>query len=186
MKVFYCRVSTVLQNEARQVKMCEDVKAEKLFVDKASGKNTDRPKLKEMLSFIREGDIVIVESISRLARNTKDLLCIVDTITSKGADLVSLKENIDTSTPQGKCMLTVFGALAQFERELINERTLEGVAIAKEEGKYKGKPKKKIDEQAFRRECKKWRDGKQTAVQTMDALGLRPNTFYRRVKEFAV
>lgn len=186
MKVFYCRVSTVLQNEARQVKMFENGEAEKIFIDKASGKNTDRPKLKEMLSFIREGDVVIVESISRLARNTKDLLGIVDTITSKGADLVSLKENIDTSTPQGKCMLTVFGALAQFERELINERTLEGVAIAKEQGKYKGKPKKKIDEQAFRRECKKWRDGKQTAVQTMDALGLRPNTFYRRVKEFAV
>ena len=188
MKLGYIRVSTVEQNEERQTRALLEhgVELENLYIDKQSGKNADRERLKALLAFCRKGDVVITESISRIARNTKDLLTIVEQLTNKGVDFVSLKECIDTSTPQGKCMLTVFGALAQFERELINERTLEGVAIAKEQGKYKGKPKKKIDEQAFRRECKKWRDGKQTAVQTMDALGLRPNTFYRRVKEFAV
>ena len=119
MRVGYVRCSTIEQNEARQLKMMEEQKAEKLFIDKASGKNTDRKAFKEMMAFVRAGDMVIVESISRIARNTRDLLSIVSELTEKQVEFVSLKENIDTTTPQGRFMLTVFGALAELERENI-------------------------------------------------------------------
>ena len=113
MRVFYVRCSTIEQNEARQLKMAEEQNAEKVFVDKASGKNTDRAAFKEMMAFVRAGDTVVVESISRIARNTRDLLSIVSELTEKGVEFVSLKENIDTTTPQGRFMLTVFGALGR-------------------------------------------------------------------------
>ena len=119
MRVFYVRCSTIEQNEARQLKTAEEQNAEKVFVDKASGKNTDRAAFKEMMAFVRAGDTVVVESISRIARNTRDLLSIVSELTEKGVEFVSLKENIDTTTPQGRFMLTVFGALAELERENI-------------------------------------------------------------------
>lgn len=186
MKVGYQRVSTQQQELARQTKAFNELGITKIFTDKASGKNADRAELKAMLDYIREDDVVVVESISRIARNTKDLLSIIDTITSKGADFVSLKESIDTSTPQGKFVLTVFGAMAELERECILQRTREGIAIAKEQNKYKGKPKMKIDEVSLRRECKKWRDGLQTARETMQRLDLKPNTFYRRVNELGL
>ena len=123
MRVFYVRCSTIEQNEARQLKMAQEQNAEKVFVDKASGKNTDRAAFKEMMVFVRAGDTVVVESISRIARNTRDLLSIVSELAEKGVEFVSLKENIDTTTPQGRFMLTVFGALAELERENILERT---------------------------------------------------------------
>lgn len=186
MKIGYARVSTEAQEIARQTKAFSEMGIEKVFIDKASGKNAERQQLKEMLGFIRDGDVVTVESISRIARNTKDLLDIIDTINSRGADFVSLKEAIDTSTPQGKFVLTVFGAMAELERECILQRTREGIAIAKEQHKYKGKPKMAIDETVLRKEVKKWRDGKQTAREAMKAANLKPNTFYRRVKELGL
>ena len=186
MKIAYARVSTTSQETTRQTRAFEQQGIDKVFIDKASGKNAEREQLKKMLGFIREGDVVIVESISRIARNTKDLLDIIETITKQGADFVSMKEAIDTSTPQGKFVLTLFGALAELERECILQRTREGIAIAKEQGKYKGKPKMNIDEVAFRKEVKKWRDGTQTARATMTALNLKPNTFYRRVSELGL
>ena len=94
-------------------------KVDKLFVDKASGKNMDRPQLRQMLSFVRKGDELIVESISRLARNTRDLLVIIEELNKKEVRFVSLKENIDTNTPSGKFMLTVFGAISELERSYI-------------------------------------------------------------------
>ena len=132
----YIRVSTVEQNEERQVRALLDkgIEADNLFIDKQSGKNIERAKLKEMLAFCRKGDVVITESISRIARNTKDLLEIVEQLSKKGVEFVSLKECIDTATPQGKFMLTVFGAMAELERESILERQREGIAIAKEQG----------------------------------------------------
>lgn len=183
MRVGYARVSTKEQNEARQIKAFQEKGIERVYLDKMSGKDANRPQLQAMLDYIRDVDTVEVESISRLARSTKDLLDIVDKITSKGAKLVIYKENVDTSTEQGKFMLTVFGAMAQLERASILERQAEGIAIAKEQGKYRGKPKMVIDEEALKRECREWRKGNQTAVQTMTKLGLKPNTFYRRVKE---
>lgn len=183
MRVGYIRCSTIEQNEARQVKMMKEQNAEKIFADKASGKNTDRAAFKEMMSFVRSGDIVIVESISRIARNTRDLLSIVSELTENGIEFVSLKENIDTTTPQGRFMLTVFGALAELERENILERQREGIEIAKNEGKYKGRKPVEIDEARFKALCQRWRNGEITARTAMNEMGLKPNTFYRRVKE---
>lgn len=188
MKVFYARVSTEEQNESRQIAMAKEngVNEKYIFIDKQSGKDTNRKEYQRMMNFVRDGDILIVESISRIARNTQNLLSIVEELKNKNVDFISLKENIDTSTPQGKFMLTVFGAMAELEREQILQRQKEGIAIAKAEGKYKGKPKMKIDESAFRKECEKWRAGEQTATQAMKNLGLKPNTFYRRVKETGI
>ncbi len=186
MRVGYVRCSTIEQNEARQLKMMDEQNAEKVFTDKASGKNTNREAFKEMIAFVRSGDVVIVESISRIARNTRDLLSIVSELTEKGVEFVSLKENIDTTTPQGRFMLTVFGALAELERENILERQREGIEIAKTEGKYKGRKPVDINENKFKAVCKQWRAGEITATYAMNELGLKPNTFYRRVKELGI
>ena len=166
--------------------MAQEQNAEKVFVDKASGKNTDRAAFKEMMAFVRAGDTVVVESISRIARNTRDLLSIVSELTEKGVEFVSLKENIDTTTPQGRFMLTVFGALAELERENILERQREGIEIAKSEGKYKGRKPIDYNEAQMEALCKKWRAGEITATAAMTELGLKPNTFYRRVKEMGL
>lgn len=179
----YVRVSTIEQNEARQIEALKARNVERIYIDKQSGKNADRPKLKEMLEFAREGDTVITESISRIARNTRDLLNIIDELNAKGVAFVSLKENIDTNTPTGKFMLTVFAALAELERESILTRQREGIEIAKEHGIYKGKPPMKIDEAAFSAAVAEWRAGAITAVEAMRRCDLKPNTFYRRVKE---
>ena len=182
MRVGYVRCSTAEQNEARQLKMMEEQKVEKVFIDKASGKNVDRKDFKAMMAFVRADDTVIVESISRIARNTRDLLTIISSLTEKGVEFVSLKENIDTTTPHGRFMLTVFGALAELERESILERQREGIEIAKAEGKYKGRKPVAVNEAKFRAVCARWRAGEITATEAMQEIGLKPNTFYRRVK----
>lgn len=154
---------------------------EKLFIDKISGKNMERPMLKEMMGFVRSGDIVVVESISRFARNTRDLLELVDQLVAKGVQFVSMKEKIDTSTPSGKFMLTVFGAVAQLERDYILQRQKEGIAIAKANGKYQGR--KKIQNDRFDEIYEKWKNNEMTAIQAMKLLNYSKTTFYRRVKE---
>ena len=128
------------------------------------------------------GYTLIVTEFSRLARSTTDLLNIVQQLREKGVEFVSLKEQLDTNTPQGCFMLTVFAAMAELERETILQRQREGIAAAKRAGKYKGRQPIKIDETVLRRECQKWRSGEQTAKETMRKLGIKPNTFYRRVK----
>lgn len=144
MRVGYVRVFTVEQSEERQiVALKENANVEKFFVDKVSSKSAKRPKFDEMMNFLREGDELIVSEFSRLARSTTDLLNIVDSLTKKDVKVLSLKEQLDTSTPQGRFMLTIFGAIAEFERELILQRQREGIAIAKAAGKYKGRNSKK-------------------------------------------
>lgn len=184
MLIGYVRVSSVDQNEARQTTALKEKQINKVFIDKKSGKNTDREALKEMLTFVRDGDTVITESIRRIARSTRDLLNIIDILTQKHVEFISLKESIDTTTPQGKFMLTVFAAMAELERENILQRQKEGITIAKAQGKYKGKPPIKIDEKALKAVCKRWREKEITATQAMKELNLKSNTFYRRVKEF--
>ena len=186
MQVMYIRVSSEAQNTARQEEAARQYKVDKVFIEKQSGKNTERKALKEMLNFLREGDTLIVESISRLARNTKDLLSIIEVLQEKQVNFISRKENIDTNTAAGKFMLTVFGAMAELERQYILDRQAEGIAIAKSEGKYKGKPKKNIDREHFEKVCKQWRQGDITAVKAMQILNLKPATFYRRVKEWGL
>ena len=181
----YIRVSTVEQNEERQIKALleKGVAEENLYIDKQSGKNIDRKQLKAFMDLARKGDTVITESISRIARNTRDLLTIIDQLSNKGIDFISLKENIDTTTPQGKFMLTVFAAMAELERESILERQREGIAIAKAAGVYKGRARIKVDEEQFKEIVARWKNSELTAVEAMNLLNLKPNTFYRRVKE---
>ncbi len=185
MKLFYCRVSTEQQNEERQIKAAEQlgIDKENIYIDKQSGKNTERKELKRLLAFCRKGDIVYCESISRIARNTKDLLNIVDELQDKEVHFVSLKEQIDTSSPQGKFVLTLFGALAELERDCILERQAEGIEIAKAQGKYKGRQPKKIDQKAFIKMCEEWRKGDRTAVSIQKKFNISAQTFYRWVKE---
>ena len=184
----YARVSSMEQNEARQLHSFEGYteKIKKVFIDKLSGKNTDRPQLQAMLSYVREGDVVVVSDFSRLARSTRDMLQIIQELTDKGVGLVSLKENVDTDTPQGRFMLTVFAALAELERETILQRQREGIAIAKQQGKYKGRKPIPFNEDKFRTECRKWRNGDQTAVATMKKLDIKRNRFYQIVKKLGI
>lgn len=144
MRIAYIRVSTAEQNEQRQVEAMQKYDIEKWFAEKVSAKDTNRPKLQEMLAYAREGDTVHIHDFSRLARSTKDLLDIVETLNRKGIHLVSNKESIDTSTPTGKLMLTLLGAIAEFERQNLLDRQQEGIAIAKRNGKYKGGQKKTV------------------------------------------
>jgi len=183
MNVAYIRVSSQDQNEQRQLEMMKDHGIEKYYTEKISGATKERPQLKEMFSFVREGDTVFIESFSRLARNTVDLLSLVKELSDKGVTLVSLKERIDTSTPQGKLMLTVFGALYEFERDLIKERQAEGIAVARMNNKQLGRPKIKITA-TFENAYKQWKQGKITAVKAMELSNLTKPTFYRLVKEY--
>lgn len=184
----YARVSTEDQNEARQLESFRSFSEpiSKTFIDKCSGKNMNRPQLKAMLEYVREGDVVVVSDFSRLARSTKDMLQIVQDLSDKGVGLISMKEHLDTDTPQGKFMLTVFAALAELERATILQRQREGIDIAKADGKYKGRKPIPVDEVHFRAECVKWRAGEQNATETMSHLGIKPNRFYRLVKRFGI
>ena len=181
MKIGYIRASTLDQNTIRQEVLMENLGVDEVYIDHMSGKNTDRPELKKMMEYVRHGDTVIVESISRFARNTRDLLELVERLTAKGVEFVSKKEAIDTTTPSGKFMLTIFGAVAELEREYILQRQSEGIAIAKAQGKYKGR--KPIERPNFNQIAALWRAGEITAREAMRRLDMKPSTFYRKVKE---
>ena len=143
MRVGYIRVSTVEQHEDRQVKdLTENAKVSKVFIDKLSGKDTNRPQLNAMIDYVREGDTVVVSEYSRLARSTRDLIDIIETLQNKGVTVISMKEKLDTSTPDGEFMLTVLAGVATLERKLMLQRQREGIAIAKANGKYKGRQSK--------------------------------------------
>lgn len=182
MKVGYIRISTREQNTARQDVLMEQLGVEKVYTDKVSGKNIDRPELQRMMDFVREGDEVIVESFSRFARNTRDLLELTDRLKAKGVRFISKKESIDTSTPAGEFMLTVFAALAQLERENLLERQAEGIAVAKAEGRMKGRPKKAED--AFENVYLDVKAGKKSASQGARDLGIARSTWYRKAAEY--
>ena len=184
MKVGYIRVSTIEQNEARQEVLMEQLGVDRVYMDKMSGKNKDRPQLQEMMQYVREGDIVIVESISRFARNTKDLLSLIEELERKKVTFVSQKENIDTNTPAGRFMLTVFAALAQLECETTLQRQKEGIAIAKSNGIYKGRKRMDIDMEVFTELYIQWKAGKTQPKYICQKLGISYSTFKRRVAEY--
>ena len=181
MKIGYIRVSTQEQNTIRQEALMEALGVDEVYIDRMSGKNTNRPELKKMMEYVRKGDTVIVEFISRFARNTRDLLELVERLTAKGVEFVSKKEAIDTTTPTGKFMLTIFGAVAESEREFILQRQREGIAIAKTQGSYKGR--KPIQNPDFAQTLLQWRSGEIKAVEAMDRLNMSKTTFYRKVQE---
>ncbi len=147
--IAYVRVSSIDQNESRQIKALEKFEIDKWFTEKVSGKDMNRPKLQEMIEYIREGDTIYIHDFSRLGRSTKDLLNLIELFEQKKVNLISNKENLDTSTPTGKLMLTVIGAINEFERQNILERQREGVRIAKQQGKYKGRQPVKVDKDKF-------------------------------------
>lgn len=144
MKVGYVRVSTVDQNEVRQL---VGVELDRTFTDKCSGATTNRPALKEALAFLRDGDSLYVHEMSRLSRSLSDLRSLVETLTKRGVTVTFIKENLTFSTeqsPMALLMLSLLGAMAEYERSLIRERVREGVAQAKLRGVYKGR-KFKLD-----------------------------------------
>lgn len=183
MVVQYIRVSTIEQNEQRQVEALKKYKAEKTYIEKISGKDTNRPQLQAMLDFVREGDTIVIHEFSRLARSTKDLLEIVEYLEAKGVQLISNKENLDTSTPTGKLMLTMIGAIAEFERQQILERQREGIAIAKAQGKYKGRQVKEIDEQLFEDLYSKYINRKVKKIDMAQQLNISRPTLDKLIKE---
>lgn len=175
------RVSSLTQNTARQEVLMQELGVDRVFIDRQSGKDTSRPELKRMMDFVREGDVVIVESISRFARNTRDLLELVEQLAEKKVEFISKKESLDTSTPSGRFVLTIFGAVAQLEREYLLQRQKEGIAIAKQEGKYKGR--KPIERPDMNLVVASWQKGEITAVEAMRRLKISKTTFYRIVRE---
>lgn len=183
-KIAYCRVSTIEQNEARQIEALEQkYDIDKWYIDKCSGKDTKRPQLQQMLDYMREGDTIYIHEFSRLARSTKDLLQLVEMFKSKGVTLVSNKESIDTSTPEGKLMLTMIGAINEFEREIMLQRQREGIDIAQKAGRYKGGQKKKIDEKLFNKLLEQYNKHEINKSTFAKELGVARPTLYRLFKE---
>ncbi len=185
-KIAYIRVSTKEQNTIRQHAAFDTagIHLDRIYEEKISGKDADRPELKKMLEYVREGDIVYVESISRLGRSTKDLLDIVDIFAKKKVELKSLKEPaIDTTTPYGKLIFNIFGALSEFERSCIKERQREGIAAAKASGKRFGRPRIPMPK-GFPKAYSEWKAGNATAAATWRGLGLTKSIFYKFVKQY--
>ena len=182
-RIAYIRVSTVEQNTDSQKALLEKYNIDMPFEEKVSGKNReDRTELKAMLNYVRKGDTVYVKDLSRLARNTKDLLDIVALLEKKGVTLFCIKENIDTSTHIGKLMLTFLGAIYQFERDNLLERQKDGIAIAKMKGKYKGR-KKVPKPDNFSDIYRKWRNREITSIGAIRSLGISEYAFYKFVRE---
>ena len=182
MKIAYVRVSSADQNEARQVEALKKYDIEKWFVEKVSGKDMNRPELQRLLEFAREGDTVYVKDFSRLARSTKDLLELVERFKEKNIHLVSLKENLDTSTATGKLMLTMIAAIHEFERENILERQREGIALAKQRGAYKGR--KAVQVKDFGKYYDRYLRREYTKKELAEELNISRPTLDRLIKEY--
>ena len=182
MIIGYVRVSTVEQNEDRQLVTMKKYKVEKVFQEKVSAKDTNRIELNNMLEFAREGDTIVIHDFSRLARSTKDLLEIVELLNNKKVNLISAKENIDSSTPTGKLMLTMIGAINEFERANLLERQREGIAIAKEKGKYKGR--KEVNIKDFDKHYKRYITREVNKSQLAKELGISRPTLDKLINEY--
>lgn len=180
-RMSYVRCSSIEQNEARQLEALKEFNIYKIFVEKASAKDTDRPMLKQLMDFMREGDSLYIKDFSRLARSTKDLLSLVEELDARGIKLISLKESLDTSTSTGRLMLTLIGAIYEFERSNLLERQREGIAIAKRAKRYKGRQRIEKPEQ-WDEVYSLYKTRQITGTEAMSRLGLRKNTFYNFVK----
>lgn len=178
----YVRVSTIDQNEDRQLVTMKKYNVEKIFQEKVSAKDKNRIELNNMLEFAREGDTIVIHDFSRLARSTKDLLEIVEMLQSKNVNLISAKENIDSSTPTGKLMLTMIGAINEFERANLLERQREGIAIAKDKGKYKGRKEVKIDN--FKEYYDRYLNRELNKTQLAKELNISRPTLDKLIKEY--
>ena len=179
-KIGYARVSTLDQNLDRQTDMLRAYGVDKLYTEKMSGTRRDRPELTRLLERLEEGDTVIVESLSRLGRSTRDLIELVELFQQKGVQLVSLKESIDTSSSTGKLLFTIMSALAQFERDVIADRTREGLQAARARGHFGGRPK--TDAKKLQQALKLYRSGQYTAREIKELTGVTKSTLYRYLR----
>ncbi len=184
MRIGYCRCSTADQNMERQEEALKKYDIEKWFTEKVSAKDTNRPKLQEMLEFVQDGDTVYVHDFSRLARSTADLLNLVERLQKKNVHLVSNKENIDSSTATGKLMLTMIGAIAEFERANLLERQKEGIAIAKAKGVYKGRQPAKVKIDLFRAEYEAYMSRKTNKGQFAANIGVTRPTLEKLINAY--
>jgi DNA invertase Pin-like site-specific DNA recombinase len=182
MNLGYCRVSTSSQNLDRQTDQLKACGCERIYQEKISGAKKDRPELSRLLDNLRAGDVVIVTDLTRLSRSVKDLFEIVDRIHNIGADIKSLKESwIDTTTPQGKLLFTIFAGISQFERDLIRQRTMEGLQAARARGRNGGRPPK--DESKIKLALKMY-DSKVCSIsQILEATGISKTTLYRYIRQ---
>ena len=181
MKIGYARVSTEEQNLDRQLDSLKEAGCEKIFQEKITGTKKERPELDKLMEQLRSGDLIIISDLTRLSRSVKDLFSLVDQIEKKGANIKSLKESwMDTSTPQGKLMFTIFAGISQFERDLISQRTLEGLAAARSRGKKGGRPKK--DEKAINIAVKMYQEKVCSISEITKATGVSKTTIYRYIK----
>ncbi|MGA8943268.1 MAG: recombinase family protein [Thermoactinomyces sp.] len=177
------RVSTIDQNLDRQEQQLKEAGCERIFFEKVTGTKRNRPELNRLLEFLRPGDTVIVTDLTRLSRSTKDLLEIAELIAKKGANLKSLKESwLDTTSAHGKMLFTLFAGMAQFERDLIAERTKEGLAAARKRGKKPGRPP--VDQEKIKYALYLVDQGS-TITEAAKKAGISRMTLYRRIKDDA-
>lgn len=181
MKIGYARVSTGDQNFDLQKDDLQKAGCERVFSDTASGSKTDRPGLKEAVAFARKGDLIVVWRLDRLGRSLRDLIDTINGLHEKGIGFQSLREQIDTTTPGGKLIFHVFGALAEFERDLIRERTKAGLASARARGRLGGRPKV-IDSKRAKIATALYDEGKTTVAEICQTLAISRPTFYRFLK----
>ena len=182
MKIGYARVSTEEQNLDRQLDSLKEAGCEKIFREKITGTKKERPELDRLMEQLRSGDLIIISDLTRLSRSVKDLFSLVDQIEKKGANIKSLKESwMDTSTPQGKLMFTIFAGISQFERDLISQRTLEGLAAARARGRNGGRPKK--DEKAITLAFKMYQEKTYSIAEITKATGVSKTTIYRYIEK---
>jgi len=178
-KIGYARVSTAEQSLDRQIDLLKAQGVEKIYTEKMTGTKRDRPELGKLLDRIEEGDTVVIESLSRLGRSTKDLIELVELFQKKGVELVSLKEQIDTSSSTGKLLFTIMSALAQFERDVIADRTREGLKAARARGHSGGRPR--TDPRKVSQAVKLYHAGQHTAKEIEELTGVKRSTLYRAI-----
>lgn len=181
MKFGYARVSTTDQNLEMQFAALEKYGVDKIFSDKATGKNMQRKEFTKLLEQMRKGDVLVVFSLSRLGRKTKDLIELVEKFNSESIHLVSLKENIDTTSPMGRAMIGMISIFAELERELITERVKEGIKNARARGRLGGRPR--INNEKVREALALYYTEHYSVQEIINKTGVSKATLYRRLSE---
>ena len=176
----YARVSTEQQNLDRQLDMLQKYGVDFIYNEKMTGTKRNRPELEKLLERLTEGDTVVVESLSRLGRSTKDLIWLMETFNAKGVNLISLKESIDTTTSTGKLLFTLMSAIAQFERDVIADRTREGLNSARARGRKSGRPR--TDSEKLRKAIKLYNTRQYSLAEIEDMTGVKRSTLYRGIR----
>ncbi len=176
----YARVSTEQQNLDRQIDMLEKYGVDHIYNEKMTGTKRNRPELEKLLERLTEGDTVVVESLSRLGRSTKDLIWLMETFNGRGVNLISLKESIDTTSSTGKLLFTLMSALAQFERDVLADRTKEGLAAARARGRKGGRPA--TDKEAVKRAMRLYKTKEYSVREITELTGVKASTLYKNLR----